>query len=279
MALIGVHHPKQERVAPLAAQRLFNSLLNKQSLRPHQNEKLESPCRREGIQFRGKCNHRRTKIWKKIYECCQERQRVFFVGPRSLCEQSFEFVPIHLASLSMPDLVWMSWHEIKTLKMHLGFLDLPTSSWLNHSVGELTWKVELEEPIQSSEGVNAIELVTDNTDTLRKVHFFGIPQNPFTDELTLGHPVAMNAQVAEIAPPEMGAVEADGIDPGHLFADIPSLDDLKVRCPYLGDDRTVQLRIVFPIFRTMKKSSPDDAIVDINRADIIDTVNLDRVLL
>ena len=191
MALIGVYHPKQKSVALLAAQRLFNSLLNKQSLRSHQNTKLESPCRREGIQFRCKCYHRRTKIWKKGWECCQEKKRVLFAGPGSFCEQSIELVPIDLASLSMPDLVWMSWHEIKTLKMHLSFLDLPASNWLNQSSGELTWKVELKEPIHRSKSVNAIELMTDNTDNLRKVHFFGIPQNPVADELTLDHLIAM----------------------------------------------------------------------------------------
>ena len=49
----------------------------------------------------------------------------------------------------------------------------------------------------------------------------------------------MQAEVAEVADPQGGAVEANGADPLDVLSDVPSLDDLEILRANLGDDGAV----------------------------------------
>ena len=180
----------------------------------------------------------------------------------------------------MPELVGFAGHECEAFKMHLRFLNGPDASGLLDGVGELLGNVELEEAIHVAKGVDGVELVADDADALRKVHGLGVAQDAVAGELAVGEAVAMDAQVAEVAHPQMGAVEADGVDPLDVLRDVPRLDDLEILRANLGDDGPVLRGVGLAVDDgVIEEAAPDESIAVMNGAEMVDAFHGDGFLL
>jgi len=77
-----------------------------------------------------------------------------------------QFISIDVASLSVPNLIGMIGEKIEALEMHLGFVDFPTTSRLIYGVGQNGGHIELEQAVHVAEGVDRVQLVAHDTDSL-----------------------------------------------------------------------------------------------------------------
>ena len=75
----------------------------------------------------------------------------------------------------------------------------------------------------------------------------------------------------------MLAVEADGIDPRQILGDVPRLRDRQIARTDLGNYRTVIGFVVLVVLRPVEKTDPQKTVVMMNRAQVIDAVNANRL--
>ena len=94
--------------------------------------------------------------------------------------------------------------------------DRPATAWLVNRVGQDGWQIKFEKAVAVAEGVDAVELVADDANSLRKMQLFRVTKDAIANEFAVNNLIAMDAEIAEISYPERLAVETDRIDPSHV---------------------------------------------------------------
>ena len=70
----------------------------------------------------------------------------------------------------MPDLVRLPGQEVEAFQVRTILCNGPDACGSLDLLCELLWQIELEKPVLITKRVNRVELVTDNPQTLGKVH-------------------------------------------------------------------------------------------------------------
>ena len=167
-------------------------------------------------------------------------------------------VAVHFTTLRMPNLVCLTGNEIEAFRMHDRFGDVPDTGRLLRSVGEFIRDIELEKTVHAAEGVNRIELVSDDANALREVHFLRVAEHVVALHLVAIDPIAMDAQITQVADPKAFAVETDRVDPRDILGDVPSLHHCEITGANLGDDRSISFGIVLSVLRTVQQPRPQE---------------------
>lgn len=111
------------------------------------------------------------------------------------------------------------------------------------------------------------------------MHRAGVAEHPIAHDLVSVETVPVNSQVPQVADPQVRAVKTDRMNPGEILGDVPRLDHRQVAGPDLGHFPAIQRLVVLAPFGTVQQACPQEAVVIVDRPEVIDPVDADGLLL